>query len=330
MAYVEGNASNQNEVLQGIKDFAIDLGWVIDEHDLETPGHRLSLHKGSNYIHIKAFILEELLYPFEPSVGSSVNNNAQAIGISGSDGYNSELDWNKQPGYPRTIYSNSNNGMFAVIEAIPGPYRKYFLFSPNPDCIYVELEARSGVYFRMGFGKLDLFNPDAAGDGRFFYATTSFPEQLSTFTNGIDNPTAFEMVPFRGAQYGAAGRYSGSYLRCAFESFNGWTQSVRTNGDSRSDQACQGGSTHDFYLAAYSVSPLNEVALLTPNIVAVNRADNFLSPVGVVPGQRYLRMGHYQSSEEFQLGPDTWKVYPWFQKDGFSGNRAIAYLKVDD
>jgi hypothetical protein len=81
-------------------------------------------------------------------------------------------------------------------------------------------------------------------------------------------------------------------------------------------------------LRDYSPNPLNGVGLLLPNIVSVNRNSEFLSPVGVVPGMRYMDMTLYQPGEEFSLGPDTWKVFPWYQKGGRSWQRGIAYKKV--
>ena len=78
-----------------------------------------------------------------------------------------------------------------------------------------------------------------------------------------------------------------------------------------------------------SPSPLNGVGLLLPNVVSVNRNNEFLNPIGVIPGMRYMDMTAYLPGDEFTLGSDTWKVFPWYSKGGvLSATRGIAYQKV--
>ena len=81
-------------------------------------------------------------------------------------------------------------------------------------------------------------------------------------------------------------------------------------------------------LRACGASPLNGTALLLPNIVSLNIANQYLSPIGVMPGLRYMDMTNFLPGDEFTFGPDTWKVFPWYTKGGnISGNRGIALLK---
>ncbi|MNE91947.1 hypothetical protein D3C80_1896190 [compost metagenome] len=81
-------------------------------------------------------------------------------------------------------------------------------------------------------------------------------------------------------------------------------------------------------LRDFSPNPLNGVGILLPNVVSLNVGDEFLSPIGVVPGIRYMDMTNYTPGDEFSLGPDTWKVFPWYQKGGLSVQRGIAYKVV--
>ena len=81
-------------------------------------------------------------------------------------------------------------------------------------------------------------------------------------------------------------------------------------------------------LRDYSPNPLNGIGLLLPNIVSLNIGNEYLSPIGVVPGMRYMDMTNYLPGDEFNIGSDTWKVFPWYFKGGIGYNRGIAYLKV--
>jgi hypothetical protein len=41
-----------------------------------------------------------------------------------------------------------------------------------------------------------------------------------------------------------------------------------------------------------------------------------------------MDMTNYLPGDEFTIGSDTWKVFPWYTKGGIGYNRGIAYLKV--
>lgn len=140
---------------------------------------------------------------------------------------------------------------------------------------------------------------------------------------------ALELVPFRSAGYsnGAFG-LSGAMVRVGFSSFNNWANSGRYVSAQAQGMVCQGGGCHDKVLTQFSPSPLNGIGLLVPNVVSLNVGSEFLAPIGIMPGLRFLDMTSYQPGDEFSLGPDTWKVFPWYQKGGLSYQRAIAMLKV--
>lgn len=77
-----------------------------------------------------------------------------------------------------------------------------------------------------------------------------------------------------------------------------------------------------------SPNPLNGVGILTPINISVNRGDLNYHPLGQLPGIRYMDMTNYLPGNEFTLGSDTWKVFPWYNKGGRSYELAIAHLKV--
>lgn len=92
--------------------------------------------------------------------------------------------------------------------------------------------------------------------------------------------------------------------------------------------ACAGGGVHDKILREFSPNPLNGIGLLLPHIVSLNVGNEYLSPIGAIPGLRHLDITNYLPGDEFTIGSDTWKVFPWYAKGGIGYNRGIAYLKV--
>lgn len=331
MAYETGTATSVVDLLDKIRVFAAAQGWTVNRDVAAGSGRELCLSKGSAYFNMRGWQNES----------ANVNNSSQAnkygIGINGSDGFNGANAWDRQPGYPirngGTAGTDQGHAFLPLVTNF-GPFPAYHLFAPDSKTIYLELEVTTGVFQRLGFGSLDLFHASTPGGGRFFYATTgrhvTDSVGLGEWLGGlVDNSnTAQEEVPFRHADYDGSIGACGSWVRCAFDSFDGWASSGRTASNTIGQQACQGGGVHDKILRDSSPNPLNGVALMLPNIVAVNRGNEFLSPVGVVPGIRYMDMTNYLPGDEFTLGPDTWKVFPWYQKNGRSLNRGIAYKKV--
>ncbi|WOR80334.1 structural protein [Pseudomonas phage PSP2] len=333
MAYETGSATGPNDMLIKLRDFAAAQGWTVNRDVAAGSGRELCLSKGTAYFNLRSYQNENVI------INGSGSAGRYGIAINGSDGYAGGSAWDRQPGYPLrssgTIGVNNDHGHANLpLPIYFGPFPSYHLFAPDSKTIYLELEVASTIFQRLGFGSLDLFNPAAPGGGRFFYATGG--GHPSTATGGatwlgteIDNGSyALEEVPFRGADINTTSSQCGSFLRAAFDSFDNWCGSGRTATSSYQPQSCQGGGCHDKVLRDYSPNPLNGVGILLPNIVSVVRGNEYLNPVGIVPGMRYMDMTLYQPGEEFSLGADVWKVFPWYQKGGRSWQRGIAYKKV--
>lgn len=333
MAYETGAATGPNDLLDKLRLFAIAQGWTVNRWVTIGFGRELCLSKGDAYYNMRSYENETVF------LNGRTTYQRYGISINGSDGYMAGDQWDRQPGYP--VRPDGSNGYDQRASHVPfvtnyGPFPAYHLFAPDSKTIYMEIEVTAGTFLRFGFGSLDLFNPSSAGGGRFFYATGGSASVTNELTSGNtwlnnqidDNSFALEEVPFRGADYGAYGEQIGSFVRAAFDSFDNWCSSQRNGSSNVTPQSCQGGGVHDKILRDSSPNPLNGVGILTPNVVSVNRANEYLHPLGVVPGIRFMDMTNYQPGDEFALGPDTWKVFPWYQKGGRSFQRGIAYKKV--
>lgn len=332
MAYETGTANDVNDLLDKFRLFAAAQGWTTNRWTTVGSGRELCIAKGSAYFNFRSWSNETML------VNGTSTASKYGITVNGSDGYSAGSGIHTQPGYPQRGTTTGGDQAMCLFPLVTttGPFPAYHFFAPDTKTLYAEVEITTGAFMRFGCGSLDLFNPAAPGGGRFCYAVTGSHVTNSTTTSNwlgadMDNSNyGLEFVPFRGADYSSnnSGYSFASMVRAQFGSFNNWAGSSRTVTTAGLQMACQGGGCHDKVLRDYSPNPLNGVGLMLPNIVSLNVGDEFLSPIGVMPGMRFMDMTNYLPGEEFTLGSDTWKVFPWYQKGGIGLYRGIAHKKV--
>lgn len=331
MAYETGTATGPNDLLDKLRVFAVAQGWTQNRDVAAGSGREVCLSKGTSFFNLRSYVNENVVCN---GIGAA---GRYGILLNGSDGFNSANAWDLQPGHPvrKTVDAGVQGHANLPLPLFFGPFPSYHLFAPNAECIYLEVEVTAGTYQRLGLGKLDLFSSSAPGGGRFFFATGGLHPATTITVNDwlgadVDNSSAaLELVPFRAADYATNNtRLPGSFLRTQVGAFNGWAGSARNVANSQMSFACQGGGCHDKLLTVLAPSPRNGIAVLSPNVVSINIGDEYLQPVGTVPGLRYVNIDLYQPGDEFTFGADTWKVFPWYRKGGtLSANRGIAYLK---
>lgn len=337
MAYETGTASNVNDLLDKFRLFAIAQGWTANRWATVGSGRELCIQKGSAYFNFRSWNNETML------VNGTNTASKYGITMNGSDGYSAGSGVHVQPGYPvrnSTTLGDQCVALFPLVTTT-GPFPAYHFFAPDSKTLYAEVEVTTGVFQRWGCGSLDLFNPAAPGGGRFIYSTasqhvTAGTSSIDWLNNDADSQYACELVPFRAADFsttnsttGTSGRSAASMVRVQFGSFNNWAGSGRTVSTADGlNMACAGGGVHDKILREFSPNPLNGIGLLLPHIVSLNVGNEYLSPIGAMPGLRHLDITNYLPGDEFTIGSDTWKVFPWYAKGGIGYNRGIAYLKV--
>lgn len=340
MAYQTGTATDCNDLLDKFRLFAVAEGWTANRWVTAGSGRELCLSKSSAYFNFRSVQNENPTFN-----GTAAGAGMYGIILNGSDGYSGGAAWDRQPGYPvrnaGTLGAVDQGHIWCPVHDIStGPFPAYHFFSMNSgQALYCEWEVTTGTFQRFGIGSLDLFNPAALGGGRFCYATGGAIPLAAAGLRwrefDIDQPSfSMECVPFRRASLaGHSGFYqngrttSGSMVRASFSSFDNWACSGRVASQHPYPWVCQGGGNHDRMLRDFSPSPLNGIAVLVPNIVSLNINDGFLSPIGQMPGLRFMDMSNYLPGDEFTLGTDTWKVFPWYSKGGMSFQRGIAFLK---
>lgn len=340
MAYQTGTATDCNDLLDKFRLFAIAQGWTANRWVTAGNGRELCLQKGSAYFNFRSLQNENPTFN-----GYAAGEGMYGIILNGSDGYASGSAWDRQPGYPvrnaGTLGAADQGHIWCPVHDLStGPFPAYHFFSVDSgQALYCEWEVSTGTFQRFGVGSLDLFNPAAGGGGRFCYATGGAIPLTGTNLRwreyDIDNASwMMECVPFRRASlsahtgsYGPGRTTAGSMVRAAFSSFDNWACSGRDASQQPYAWVCQGGGNHDRLLRDLSPAPLNGVAVLVPNVVSLNTNNEFLAPIGQMPGLRFMGMSNYLPGDEFTIGSDTWKVFPWYAKGGLSFQRGIAFLK---
>lgn len=332
MSYETGTSTSVVDLLDKFRLFAESQGWTTNRNTPAGFGREVCITKGSAFFNFRAWNNETMLVN-----GTSVANK-YGITINGSDGYSAGNGVHLQPGYSQRSVATGGDQWVVLFPLVTttGPFPAYHFFAPDSKTLYAEVEITTGAFMRFGCGGLDLFNPAAPGGGRFCYAVTGqhvTNSLVATNWLGADMDNGayqLEFVPFRGADYASTnlGFSSASMVRAQFSSFDNWAGSGRSVVTGGLGMACQGGGCHDKVLRDYSPNPMNGTGILLPNIVSLNIGDEYLAPIGVMPGIRYMGMTNYLPGEEFTLGSDTWKVFPWYQKGGLGVNRGIAYKKV--
>ena len=324
MAYETGIPTSAADLLDKLRLFCIAQGWTVNRWTTSTGVRELCIQKGDMYFNMKSVDNATLL------VNGSNTSSKYGIAINGSDGYAGGSQWDQQPGYPVRTASATNPQWVALLPFVTsvGPFVAYHFFAIG-DNIHVEVEVTTGCFHRMGFGKLSTFGT-VTGNGRFFYATVGSHETGSVSGSSwlgdhIDGSYSHDEGPFRRPGSNASARKA-SAVRCNVDGIDGWASTGQQLTYSPTAMAATAVTYEDpvWHLKA---SPLNGLSPMVPIVVSIMRSDLYMSPLGVVPGIRYLDMGDLLAGEEFSLGMDTWKVFPLYQKGGRSYTKAIAILK---
>jgi hypothetical protein len=313
MAYQTGSAAGATDLLDKLRIFCASLGWTVNMNSAITNGLRVHLQKGGLYVNLQA--TQDAVNPIN---GSSLASYSVCLNMS--DGYSSGSAVFSQPGAPA--------GLGGCMSELTGAMPAYHFFAyGDSDDVLVALEFSTGQYQFMGFGKLSLFTSGAFG-GAWFFGGSSDPRDSYVESSLPDSPSQNELVPFRAGFLDTSMSRCSSFVRCNVDSNNTWAGSARSLSQSPTALAAAGQSYYDESRREYTPSSLGWQTALLRQTVYINRANSRLSPFGEIKHMRRLEMTNYLPAEEFSPGLDTWKVFPYRQKNGATGQRAIAIRKV--
>ena len=339
MSYSTGSASSASDLINKLSAFAVTNGWTLNLLGDDGTGRRLHLSKNGAFINLRSFINETLA---NVNNSNTFFNNFYGISMYGSDGYDASKAWQFQPGRPAYGNSALNNTLVGSVNNLAVAIPNYHFFSyTDTDDIYCVIEFQSGRFQMFGWGQLAKYNSATFG-GFWFSAPTYYPDYNQAYQgnpmNGqgynFQSPGASEQIPFRGGELSGNSAYAvvSSYLRMNANGHNGWAASggaATNNQVNWPPVSAVGHAYYDSTTLLGTVSPYTWQTQMLPQIVYIAQTDaTKAKPFGEIKNMRRLNVSNYAPAEEFALGPDTWKVFPYFEKTGWSGLHGYAIRKV--
>lgn len=310
MAYQLTNATSVEDLIDKIAAFAVTAGWTQRRNSLVSGVRTVTLQKSGDNINL-----------WNPSTSE--------LRIRGAVGYDAGAAANAQPDQA------VSNG---VCDLGTGPFSNVFLFAADSPAehLFAVVEIASGIFRHIAFGELVKYGTYTGGT--FFDSVwwDNGPSADSVFATShhrlFDNGTDSQANGGGGVRCDVDGNTN--YF-APFRAKSIYATPVASGGIGSSNSSTigeQGDRLVNFI--ARSVNNLTGNTPLMPILVRVERADNYWSNIGEVPGIRAINMERFNPGDEFTISGDTWKVFPWVRKafvaadTDYSGNYAFAYLKT--
>ena len=309
MAYQLTNATSVEDLIDKIAAFAVANGWTQRRNSLVSGNRTVTLQKSGDNINL-------------------YNTTATDVRLRGAVGYSSGDFADAQP---------NQSAWRAQANVGTGPFSNVFMFAGNSpaEYVHVTVEIASGIFRHITFGEVAKYGTWTGGtffDAEFWdpsaiqSANWNSPSHHRLFDNGSDYGTTIKgavrcdydggsnyFAPFGTYQIGTPSQIVSGGVGQAVSGFNAENNNRLLN----------------FYNR--SVNNLTGNTPLMPIQLRARRTDNYWSPIGEVPGIRLMNMERFVPADEFTIGGDTWKVFPWVKKGSGSPNStnfAFAFLKT--
>jgi hypothetical protein len=330
MSYQTGTATSQQDFLDKMLTFLTANGWTQDDWD--TTNKELAFHITSP----TAVYISMRWDATATTGGISIHH---ALGYTGG---------NTPGNHPNDSGNGAKSGTPITTQRRldrigNGPFENHWFFTDDSSYAHVVLEYAPGLYRHMSFGKLEKVGSWTGGE----YACGHVWDDSDS---GIDAPAdSRHHVPFDA-------RNTNAYnVGCTVhgESFPNepdvdtkwlvlWAGETSVSNDSDGNPRMQGiGGVRDGFLqnalGRIRANPNNGYVPLIP-IQCWYRV-NFVTPddwrlLGYAPDMRIVNIGNMEPGDEFTVGSDTWKVFPWVRKQynqdntDESWNAGFAYKKT--
>jgi hypothetical protein len=332
MSYQTGTATSQQDFLNKMLTFLTANGWTQDDWD--TVNKELAFHITS-----PASVYISMRWDATATTGGiSIH---QALGYTGGNtpgNHPNDSGTGQKAGTPITTGRR--------LDRIGnGPFTNHYFFTdgPSPTYAHVVLEYAPGLYRHMSFGKLVKFGDWTGGEYACGHVWDS-----STFAKDTPKATSHH-IPFDATNnqvYAHADTIHAEGLPNHPANPNdrwlvSWAGEIgmTNDGDGNARGYAIGGARDGFLqnaLGPYRANPNNGYVPLIP--VQVWYREDFVTPdgwrlLGYAPDIRVINIGNMEAGDEFTVGSDTWKVFPWVRKQYLqndtdeSWNAGFAYKK---
>lgn len=327
MAYQTGTSTSQQDFLDKLFTFLVANGWTQDDWD--TTNKEAAIHISTVYVSFR----------WDATASTGGISIHHALGYTGGN-------------TPGNHPNDSGNGLKTGTPITSqrrldrignGPFVNHYFFTDGASYAHAVLEYAAGIYRHMSFGKLEKVGDWTGGEYACGHVWDS-----NTFR--IDDPTsAYHHVPFDAANantYSIADTIHAEGLPNQPAGASGkwlvsWAGEVgmTNDGDGNARGYAIGGVRDGFLqnaMGPYRANSNNGYVPLIP--IQLWYREDFVTPdgwrlLGTAPDVRVINIGNIEPGDEFTVGSDTWKTFPFVRKQynkddtDESWNGGLAYKK---
>lgn len=314
-------ASGPADFVDKLAAFCVTAGWTLHRNAVVGTTRTATVRKSGDYIHF----------------WSTTNG----VWLRASVGIDTGALGSAQP-------LQAQYGAWTNLGA--GPYPNVLFFADNSPAehVFIVTEITAGRYRHMGFGEL-AHKAGAFTGGTWFDGTYWLNDG---FSYNSEPDTGYSRIMFGNMWYPDVTVHGYGGVRCDYDGrtnhFSPFanryvgTNAAATgiggidgNGGDRGNDGMGFRVKEGFH--DRSINAWSAQTPLQPIQVRVYRASTYWTPIGEIPGIRFLNMTRFSIGEEFTVGTDTWQVFPWIRRGPTSGSptwtqatreRAFAYRKV--
>lgn len=329
MAYQTGTASSQEDLMNALNVFAVAQGWT--SNIMSTTNDWMALNNGSVYVQFR----------WDNTGAIAMFHSRGFINTSTAPGNHTDDDGcgtvDASAPYNATISTGRR------INVGNGPYTSYHFFTDGTTkYIHVVLEYSPGIYRHFSFGTINKRGTWTGGEYAVAHTQLGqFPNAGSVLWSGTDSGTttadANECGSLHIESFPNQTAGQGKWLL-----FTNQTTSLGNDRQStpRARIACPGGAYgYNPWLSAYGFFRANLLNGFLPLIpIPIWWRDTAPAPdqvmlLGFAPDVYMIQMGSLSPGQEFTIGADTYKVFPFVRKQDLSvteesKNGGLAYRKV--
>lgn len=275
MAYQTGTVTSTSDLASVITNFAVANGWTLNSG---------VLNKGNAYIRLQVISTSEL------RIDAARNGNFSPPDIS--------------PNYSR-IFNTTWPSMATY----------HIVAFDNPDTVWCTINFDVIKFQHIGFGMIEKYG--TWNGGQWFHAQHTNVSQDDLVTSFVDggvhlySPIATECALFWGSSMNAATVYydnGPSKIECDLRGYVWEPPPSQIGVQIYMPQIV--GPIHKT-----NPNVFNGQTVLTPFTPFLKGADGYFMPIGRIGHLRWVKLQNYDPGDVITIGPEKWKVFPWYVKD---------------
>lgn len=235
-----------------------------------------------------------------PAIACGVLATATEWQTRGCEQLSSVLAWNNQPG--KSAFTHTCNWG-------AGPYVAYHFFVGDEDgaeYVHVTVEVTAGHFRHWTLGELVKFGSVTGG----MYTDSTFLTDFDNLKNSPEYQNHRHICD-------ASCNDTGAHLKVDYDGKVGGTWQACTSAGTQAANFHTGinrASGLIYPLIYVGYQRWNGRTPGQPMMYFANRASSLRSPIGRMPNIRSINVTNFFPGELITFGPDTWKVFPVFQK----------------